>query len=114
MIEIEIMPAFRSDGGYLMARGHAEKGHELVCNAVTVIEDCLAANLANTWSLKVRRKVEKGRYELRWNKADRQGKSLHRANSAAGFAYTGLKALAAQYPEDVHVTWQQPFAERRD
>lgn len=108
MIEIEICPAIHSEGGYLLARGHAAQGHELVCNTVTAIEDCLAANLANTWSLKVRRKVEKGRYELRWNKADRQGKSLRRANSAAGFAYTGLKALAAQYPEDVKVTWKKP------
>jgi len=114
MIEIEIMPAFRSDGGYLLARGHAAQGHELICNTVTAIEDCLAANLANTWHLRVRRTTEKGRYELRWNKADRKGAGLRRANDAAGFAYTGLKALAAQYPEDVHVTWKQPFTERRE
>lgn len=115
MIEIEIMPAARGAGGSYVAIGHAEKGRELVCNAVTVIEECLCANLDNTWNIRLTRRKTEGRYELRWNKSDRKGAGLPRANLAAGFAYTGLKALAAQYPDQVKVKWKKAeFLERSE
>lgn len=108
MIEIEIYPAYHGSGGYLHAVGHAGPGNDLICNAVSAIEDCFAANLANTWNLRVKRTVTKGSYLLRWNKSDRKGTGIRRANDAAGFAYNGLKALAAQYPDAVKVKWKRP------
>lgn len=110
MIRIEIRPAHYGQGGYLRGLGHASKGHELVCTAATAIEDCLAANLASCWNVRVRRRAESGRYELNWAKTDKQGRGMRRANDAAGFAYNGLKALAAQYPEDITVAWIRPEA----
>jgi hypothetical protein len=46
--------------------------------------------------------------ELRWTKTDRQGKGLRRANDAAGFTYTALRALSGAYPEVVRVTREKP------
>lgn len=114
MITISITPAYGSEGGMYRAVGHAGEGKDMICNAVTAIEECLAANLANCWNIRYRRNAGKGTYELRWNKSDRQGKGLNRANQAAGFAYNGLKALAAQYPDTVNVQWHQKYLERRD
>ena len=113
MIEIKIMPAVHGQSGWYRSIGHAE-GLTQVCTAVTSIEECLAANLETSWGLRVTRKAVKGRYELNWNKSDRKGWGLDRANRAAGFAYNGLKALAKQYPEHVTVEWMKPVIERRD
>ena len=112
MIQIEITPAVGGSGGCYKATGHAGEGKEAVCGAVTAIEECLAANLDNTWNVRTRRKAGPGCYELRWDKTDRQGKGLNRANQAAGFAYTGLKALAQTYPDEVQVKWHQKYMER--
>lgn len=115
MIQIEIMPAARTAEGSYLATGHAGQGNELICNAVTVIEECLCANLDSTWNIRVNRAMSNGRYELRWHKTDRRGDGLRRANDAAGFAYTGLKALAAQYPGLLTVKWRKAeFLERRE
>ena len=116
MISITITPAHIGNGnnGLYRASGHAGEGRELICNAVSAIEECLAANLLNTWNVRCERFAGKGSYELRWHKTDRHGKGLHRANLAAGFAYNGLKALAETYPNDIKVTWNQQFMERRD
>lgn len=113
MIEIEIMPAARGSDGHYIATGHAGEGNDLVCNAVSVIEECLAANLDNTWNIRMTRRMANGKYELRWNKSDRKGAGIPRANLAAGFAYTGLKALAKSYPDIVTVKWKKAeFLER--
>ena len=114
MIEIEIRPACGVHGGLYRSVGHAEKGMEKVCTAVTAIADCLGANLDNTWNIKATRKAEKGLVELRWHKTDRKGQGLPRANLAAGFAYTGLKELAVKYPGSVLVIWRQNHMERRE
>ena len=105
MINIEITPATRVTDGVYLAVGHAGAGRELICNSVSVIEECLCANLDNTWNIRVYRSLDKGHYELRWRKTDRRGDGLRRANEAAGFAYTGLKALAKKYPDEVAVKW---------
>lgn len=113
MIHIEILPAYGAQNGYYRATGHAAEGKEQICTAVTAIEECLAANLENVWNLRLERKAEKGRYTLRWWKSDRQGKGIPRANSAAGFAYTGLRALAKTYPDELKVEWKRPEIEKR-
>ena len=113
MIRIEICHAHGGIGGYYHSVGHAGAGNEKICLAVTAIEECLAANLEGTWNVRTRRTAESGTYSLWWNKTDRYGKGLPRANSAAGFAYNGLKALARQYPEIVKVEWRRPETERR-
>ena len=105
MINIEIKPAVGQDGGWYRATGHAAKGHEAVCEAVTVIANCLAANLQNTWDVRSDGTAEDGRCSIWWARSDRKGRGLARANLAAGFAYTGLRALAREYPEDVTVKW---------
>ena len=111
MIRIEIMPAARGNSGYYKAEGHAAPGKELaVCNAVTVIGNCLAANLKDAWHIHVSGKAEPGLMVIRWNKSDRKGVGLQRANLAAGFAYNGVKALAAQYPDEVKVVWRRAEA----
>ena len=109
MINIEIMPAARGAAGYYISEGHAGDGMSHLCNAVTAIEGCLEANLKNTWSIRVDLKTNEtsGGCQMRWRKTDREGKSLHRANQAAGFAYTGLKALAEEYPDIIHITLKQ-------
>lgn len=114
MIQIVITPAHSGHGGLYRAIGHAGEGEDRICTAVTAIEECLAANLENTWNVRYRRSAGKGTYELTWNKTDRPGKGIPRANQAAGFAYNGLKALAAQYPDVVHVQWKPQFVERRN
>lgn len=108
MIRIEICPANGCSGGYYKAVGHASKGKELICNAVTVLEDCLMANLENVWNLRMRHIRANGAYTVRWNKTDRRGQGLQRANQAAGFVYNGLRALARAYPEEVKVEWKRP------
>jgi uncharacterized protein YsxB (DUF464 family) len=112
MVIISITPAHGGQSGMYRAVGHA--GTERICTAVTAIEECLAANLDNTWNIRCRRSVGDGSYELTWNKTDRSGKGLPRANLAAGFAYNGLKALAAEYPNAVRVQWHSSYVERRD
>lgn len=112
MIIISITPAIGGSGGCYRAVGHAGEGKDPICTAVTAIEECLAANLECTWNVRTRRSVGNGTYELRWDKTDRAGKGLPRANSAAGFAYNGLKALAQTYPEAVKVQWHQKYMER--
>lgn len=115
MIRIEIMPSARGQGGYYSATGHAEPGKEAVCTAVTAIEECLAANLDNTWHINVHRTAAKGNYFLRWTKSDKNHEGLRRANLAAGFAYTGLKRLAREYPDVVKVEWKRAeINERRN
>lgn len=114
MIVISITPAHGCDCGLYRAVGHAGEGKDPVCTAVTAIEECLAANLESCWNIRCRRNAGKGAYELRWNKTDRHGKGLNRANQAAGFAYNGLKALSAQYPNAVQIVWHQQHLERRD
>lgn len=108
MIDIEIKPAYGMDDGYLTAKGHASPGREAVCEAVTVIENCLAANLEDTWDIKADGTTEKGYTRIWWHKTDRKGRGVERANQAAYFAYTGLKALAMAYPENVTVKWRRP------
>lgn len=112
MIRIEICPAYGGQGGWYRATGHA--GNDRVCTAVTAIEECLAANLEETWEIRVRRTAEKGSYRLSWNKTDKRGVSIRRANSAAGFAYTGLKALGRQYPAELEVIWKRPETDRKE
>jgi uncharacterized protein YsxB (DUF464 family) len=108
MINIEMCPAFGPNGGYYLAVGHAGKGNEAICNAVTAMEECLAANLDGIGNLRVRRTATDGHYDLRWNKSDRRGSGLHRANTAAGVIYAGLAALAKAYPNLVSVEWRRP------
>lgn len=103
MINIEIKPAAGQDSGQYRSFGHARDRN--ICEAVTVIANCLAANLNNTWEVRVKGVEEDGRISLWWDKADRKGKGLPRANLAAGFAYTGLRALAKEYPDEVNVRW---------
>lgn len=114
MIEIEIRPAYRGSGGCYRSMGHASKGKELVCNSVTAIENCLAANLKDAWNIRADGKAEPGLCVIRWNKSDRKGAGLQRANLAAGFAYNGLKELAKKYPDEVKVMWKRPEAENTD
>lgn len=113
MIYIEICPAFRGSEGYYRADGHASKGKEAVCAAVTAIEECLAANLDNTWNIKATRTAREGSYALYWRKTDRKGAGIRRSNDAAGFAYNGLRALERAYPDELHVIWKRPDEERR-
>lgn len=108
MIDIEIKPAYGMDCGYYHAKGHARPGHEDVCLAVTTIENCLAANLESTWDIKADGTADPGNARIWWKKDDRKGRGLERANQAAYFAYTGLRALAKAYPEDVTVKWRRP------
>ena len=112
MVHIDISPAYGGRCGCYHAMGHAKKGHEAVCTAITALSECLAANLANTWNIKMERVVASGVCTLRWHKTDKYGKGLNRANTAAGFAYTGLKALSQAWPEDVEVKWTQPWNDK--
>lgn len=118
MIRIEITPAIRGRAGSYKATGHAGPMTDTtcakVCTAVTAIEECLAANLLNMFNIRATRRTEGGRYELRWNKSDKQGRGIRRSNDAAGFAYNGLKALAAAYPDKLQVEWKRQTEERRD
>ena len=113
MINIEICPAHSGVSGYYRARGHALKGHEDVCLAVTVITDCLAANLDICWDVKVLRRSQPGDSSLRWSPSKRRSSGIERANRAAGFAYNGLAALAKAWPDDLKVTWIKPEEIRR-
>lgn len=114
MIYIEICPAFRGSAGYYRADGHATAGKKLeVCAAVTAIEECLAANLDNTWNIKATRTAREGFYVLSWRKTDRKGAGIRRSNDAAGFAYNGLRALERAYPDELRVRWKRPDEERR-
>lgn len=108
MIRIEICPSHRGSSGYYRSTGHAGPGNELICNSVSSIEECLAANLLGTWNVKTVRKAENGNYILRWYQCDRKGQGIQRANTAAGFAYNGLRALANAYPGILEVTWKRP------
>ena len=114
MIEISIMPAIRGQGGWYKATGHASDDKREVCTAVTAIEECLAANMDNMWGVRCTRKVGKGLYDLKWNKSERKGWGMERANQAAGFAYAGLRALEKAYPDELKVEWKRPVVERRD
>ena len=114
MIHIEIEPALRGQGGWYKATGHANEAKREVCTAVTAIEECLAANLMDMWGVRCTRRTGKGLFDLRWNKSEKKGWGLERANQAAGFAYTGLKALAKAYPDELTVVWKRPEVERRE
>ena len=114
MIRIDICPAHGGSGGYYTAFGHAGEGNELVCNAVSVIEELMAVNILKTWNVRVRRTISDGAYTLRWNRSDRKGEGLRRANQAAGFAYNGLKELEKTYPDILKVNWKRPDDYGRD
>lgn len=103
MVDIKIKPAHYGRGGRLTATGHA--GNDLLCNTITAICECLAANLEQCWDVRFRRRDKAGDYELTWDKAKPHSKGIDRANRAAGFAYNGLKALAATYPQALKVEW---------
>lgn len=103
MVNIIITPAHSGEDGSLLAIGHA--GNDLMCNTITAICECLAVNLDQCWDVRLRRRNKPGNYELTWNKDKRHSRGLDRANRAAGFAYNGLKALAAEYPDHVQVRW---------
>ena len=103
MVRIQIRPAHGTQGGFLMARGHA--GNDLICNTITAIVECMAVNIEGCWDVKLRRKDNSGDYDLRWDRECRNSRGLERANRAAGFAYNGLSALAEEYPENVRVEW---------
>lgn len=103
MIHIEIRPAHGSTGGYITAKGHAST--PLICNSVTAIVECMAANIAGCWDIKVRRRKESGNYDFAWMQTDRKSRGVERANKAASFAYNGLRALEDEYPGDLHVHW---------
>lgn len=108
MVNIIIKPATGTESGTAVATGHAGKAPDMVCAAVTTLMEALAANLDNCWDVKVTRRWEPGHMELRWTKTDRQGNGLRRANDAAGFTYTALRALSGAYPEAVRVTREKP------
>lgn len=117
MIEIVIMPATMHEAGRLTADGHAmtgEPGRDLICAAVTALVDGLAANLQECWDVHTVRRASSGHVLLTWAKSDRAGRGLRRANDAAGFAYTALKALAEAYPRAVRVVRRKPAYLRRE
>lgn len=109
MIKIEIKPATRTNPGVLRVTGHGSTVD--LCNAVTALYEGLAANLDNCWDIRVRRRAIPGDAELMWYKTDKAGRGVSRANSAAGFVYVALKALALAWPE-VEVTRLQPWEGR--
>lgn len=114
MIKIQIIPSRGRLDGYYRAVGHAGEGRDAVCTAVTALEECLAANLANTFDLTVERVAAHGSYALRWGRNRKTpAESVRRANEAAGFVYTGLRALAKQFPEALRVTWNRPINDDR-
>ena len=113
MITIQIIPSRGRLDGYYRAVGHAGEGRDAVCTAVTALEECLAANLANTFDLSVERVAAHGSYALRWGRNRKTPvESVRRANEAAGFVYTGLRALAKQFPEALRVSWEKPIQEQ--
>ena len=117
MVDISIKPALRNEAGYLLAKGHALKGphgQDLVCAAITTLIEGLAANLDACWDVKLTRKAEDGRVDLVWTKTDRAGKGLKRANDAAGFTLTALRALAKEYPDALQVRRMKPNPEYRE
>lgn len=110
MITIRIIPSRGRLDGYYRAVGHAGEGRDAVCTAVTALEECLAANLANTFDLSVERVAAHGSYALRWGRNRKTPvESIRRANDCAGFVYNGLAALQKQYPAALRVKWMNPF-----
>lgn len=113
MITIQIIPSRGRLDGYYRAVGHAGEGLDAVCTAVTALEECLAANLANTFDLSVERVAAHGSYALRWGRNRKTPvESVRRANEAAGFVYTGLRALANRFPDSLRVSWEKPIQEQ--
>lgn len=110
MVKIQIEPAHGGNSGYLKANGHA--GSDLLCNTITAICECLAVNLKDCWDVKLLRRDQPGDYSLRWSQTARRSKGIDRANQAAGFAYNGLKALEAEYPQALEVEWKKGEAQR--
>lgn len=116
MVKIRIKPAARLEGGYLIAEGHAgcgPRGADPVCAAITALIEGLAANLKETWDVHVSREAKDGDLVLRWNKSDKEGRGLRRANDAAGFTYISLRALEMAWPKALHVEKIRPRIERR-
>ena len=110
MITIRISPLNGMRPGWYRATGHAGDKFPHVCTAVTAIEECLAANLARVFDLRVTRTVSKGSYALTWEKKRQTAQeSIRRANDCAGFVYNGLAALQKQYPAALRVKWMNPF-----
>lgn len=109
MVHIEIKPCRGAIAGSLIATGHAdtdEAGKDLVCCAITTLCDCLVANLRTCWGVSHRRNARKGSLSVVWRSNDRNDRyGIERANSAAGFAYNGFRALAKQYPLALEVRW---------
>ena len=80
---------------FIKATGHA--GNDMLCNSVTSILECLAANLLCIKGTKTERKDQSGNYTLKWIS------ERPISNLAAAFALTGIIALAKEYPDMIRV-----------
>jgi len=110
MVNIIITPAIGGKPGKLTAVGHAgagPKGTDMVCCAITALIAGLVANLEACWDVKVTTKGQPGDLELSWRKANRKGRGMERANHAAGYCYTALRALQEDCPPNLRVEWRR-------
>ncbi len=107
MIQVKVFqrPDGRPQG--LQVTGHAglaEAGQDILCAAVSVLTENLAASLKLLLQLEVSLTAHKGFYSLKLREDTMNGKS----DLLFGSTILGLQALAKQYPAQLQITQVMP------